>query len=380
MYLHHILLNIMKKIIFLWAAVWSIALMSCAQEAQQNKTGAIAQNDKSDAAVQKIKKSDAEWKTLLNEQQYEVLREKGTERAFSSPLNNNKKKGFYTCAACKQVLFGSEQKFDSGTGWPSFWQPYSPQSIITATDHSHGMERDEVVCARCGGHLGHMFGDGPEPTGLRYCINGTSLQFDEQLPPQQQQNRSYAPKAGMETAVFAQGCFWCMEEIFEQIIGVDEVISGYTGGAEANPTYKAVGSGSTGHAEAIEIQYDPRQITYEQLLKVYFFAGDVTQENGQGPDIGKQYRSAIFYKSEAEQKVALRYIEELEAQKLFTKKIAVEVLPYRNFYPAEAYHQNYARLNPADHYVQAVSLPRCQNALAHFPELVKPDKKKNSEK
>ncbi len=129
--------------------------------------------------IPKVVKSDAEWKKELSKEAYYVLREKGTERAFTSDLLDNKKTGIYTCAACGLSLFKSSTKFKSGTGWPSFWQPINKESVIEESDYSLGMERVEVLCARCDGHLGHVFPDGPKPTGLRYCLNGVSLNFEE---------------------------------------------------------------------------------------------------------------------------------------------------------------------------------------------------------
>jgi peptide-methionine (R)-S-oxide reductase len=130
------------------------------------------------APVTKLEKSNAEWKTTLTAAQFAVLREKGTERAGSSPLLKEHRAGVFRCGACDLPLFASDAKFESGTGWPSFWKPFVPANVLTTTDASLGMERDEVLCARCGGHLGHVFDDGPKPTGLRYCLNGVALKFE----------------------------------------------------------------------------------------------------------------------------------------------------------------------------------------------------------
>jgi len=306
---------------------------------------------------EKIKKSEIYWKENLTKKQFYIARKKGTERAFSHPYNSNKKEGTYICSSCNNPLFASNTKFKSGTGWPSFWKPYFSKSVIVGVDNSYGMTRDELICARCDAHIGHVFNDGPEPTGLRYCINGESLKFVHEQK--------------LEKVVFAQGCFWCVEEIFESIKGVKDVVSGYAGGTEKNPTYKQVGAGSTSHAESIEVTYDSNEITYEELLKVYFNSGNITQINGQGNDRGPQYRSIVFYTSVIQKKQIRNYINELENSGKYSKKVAVEVLPFKKFYVAEEYHQNYVKLHPNQGYVKSVSIPRYLSAIKNFPELLK---------
>ena len=137
-----------------------------------------AEKKGSNSVIEKVVKTEDEWKKVLTPEQFQVLRKHGTERAFTSPLNDNHQKGVFVCAACGLTLFNSAQKFDSGTGWPSFWAPIDPTHIGTTTDRSFFQTRTEVHCARCGGHLGHVFEDGPKPTGLRYCMNGVSLKFE----------------------------------------------------------------------------------------------------------------------------------------------------------------------------------------------------------
>ncbi len=177
-----------------------------------------------------------------------------------------------------------------------------------------------------------------------------------------------------QKATFAYGCFWCVEGAFESVIGVEEAISGYAGGEEQNPDYNWVGSGKTGHAEAVEVYYDSTVISYETLLKVFFAAGDPTQVNGQGPDHGRQYRSIIFYRNDREKRIAEKMIADLNASKKYSNPISMEVVPFKKFWTAEDYHQNYILLNPDNPYVQNESIPRIQRMQRQFPEFIKPEK------
>jgi peptide methionine sulfoxide reductase msrA/msrB len=305
---------------------------------------------------EKIAKSDDEWKKILTPKQYYVLREHGTERPFSSDLYENKEQGVYVCAGCNNPLFSSDTKFDSGTGWPSYYKPYSSKSLDVHTDNSLGMSRDALTCKRCGGHLGHVFDDGPAPTGLRYCIDGDGLLF---IP-------SHAP---MSIATFAGGCFWCTETIFENIKGVSEVVSGYAGGDESNPSYESVGAGMTGHAESFQVYYDPKVISYADLLHVFFASIDPTTVDGQAPDFGKQYRTIAFYNDEGEKTLIENKIKEIA--KAYSKPIATQIVKFTKFYEAEEYHQDFVRRNPNQGYVQAVSIPRREKTLSKVKELVK---------
>ncbi|MDQ6843493.1 MAG: peptide-methionine (S)-S-oxide reductase MsrA [Bacteroidota bacterium] len=176
-------------------------------------------------------------------------------------------------------------------------------------------------------------------------------------------------------ATFSGGCFWCEEAVFESVKGVKEAVSGYSGGTEPNPTYEQVGRGSTGHAETVNVYYDPTEVSYPTLLKVYFGSEDPTQVNGQGPDRGEQYRSIIFYRNSLEKKEAEDYINQLNASKKFDAPIAAQVVPFVKFWQAEDYHQNYIANNPYVPYVVMESLPRIKRFQKQFPELIKPDHK-----
>jgi peptide-methionine (S)-S-oxide reductase len=176
-------------------------------------------------------------------------------------------------------------------------------------------------------------------------------------------------------ATFAAGCFWHEEALFESVKGVAEAISGYAGGTTKNPTYESVETGNTGHAESVMVYYDPSVISYSTLLKVYFAGQDPTQVNGQGPDEGTQYRSIAFYTNNAEKKQIEDYIKQMSASGKYNAPIAVRVMPFTAFWPAEAYHQDYIAKNPDGAYVQHVSIPEIQHFQKLYPELIKPDHK-----
>ncbi|MCX2836730.1 peptide-methionine (S)-S-oxide reductase MsrA [Salinimicrobium sp. MT39] len=174
---------------------------------------------------------------------------------------------------------------------------------------------------------------------------------------------------GLKKAYFASGCFWCVEAVFESVVGVKEAIAGYSGGHTENPTYEESNTGRTGHAEAVEVIYDPEIIDFETLTDVYFGSMDPTQKNGQGPDIGSQYRSIIFYQNAQQKKIIEQKLKELAEQ--YKKAIAVEVLPFQKFWKAEDYHQNYKKYNPNDPYIRNVSVPRMNRFKNKFPQLLK---------
>ena len=334
-------------------------------------------------SVPPVVKSEEEWKAQLTPEQYEIVRKAGTERAFCGNLLDNKKEGVYSCVGCRLPLFSSASKFDSGTGWPSFFQPIAQGNVAEKADRSYGMVRTEINCARCDGHLGHVFDDGPRPTGLRFCLNSESLEFTELeevgslADPAADSASAAAPQAATGSGphaeiVFAGGCFWCVEAVFEELDGVIEAVSGYAGGTAEDANYKAVCTGTTGHAEAVKIVFDPNKISYEDLLKVHFATHDPTTKDRQGNDVGPQYRSAIFYATPQEQELAKAFLQDLGEAEVFPKPIVTTLEPLTEFFPAEDYHQNYVCLNPTQGYVRSVALPKVEKVREKFREKLKP--------
>jgi peptide methionine sulfoxide reductase msrA/msrB len=297
---------------------------------------------KSGFKIQPLSKSQIDkLAEKLTPDEAKVILKKGTEAAFCGNLVDNHKEGTYVCRLCGLPLFSSDSKFNSGTGWPSFFQPVDPDHIRNLRDTSYGMERIEIECARCGAHLGHVFDDGPKPTGLRYCLNSVSLVFYEKgqdLPAESRPIKT-------ETAYFAGGCFWGVEDRFQQVPGVLDAISGYMGGKTKNPTYEQVCTHTTGHAETVKVVYDPAKVTYQQLLAWFFKFHDPTQVDGQGPDLGDNYRSAIFAADAKQLDEAKAFVEQQGKSERFKgRPIATQVVaPDKSgpFYEAEEYHQDY---------------------------------------
>ncbi len=261
----------------------------------------------------------------LTPEEENIIVHKGTERPFTGTLLNNKAEGTYACKRCGAPLYRSQDKFDSNCGWPSFDDEISG-AVHRQTD-TDGY-RTEITCAACGAHLGHVFtGEGFTPKNTRHCVNSLSMTFIPALKGKE-----------TGTAYFAGGCFWGTEYFFAKTPGVTSTTVGYMGGHTDNPTYKEVCSGKTGHYEANEIKYDTTKISYENLVKLFFEIHDFTQTDGQGPDIGQQYLSVIFYQNDWQKETAEKCIGILTEKGY---KVATKLLPASTFWKAEDYHQDY---------------------------------------
>ncbi len=320
---------------------------------------AWAQTAKKEAgAVKSFPKANSEeLKKKLSPEQFRVTQECGTEPPFQNEYWDNHADGIYVDVVSGEPLFSSKDKFDSGSGWPSFTKPLEP-NVTEKKDVSHGMTRVEVRSKNADSHLGHVFPDGPRAQGgLRYCINSASLRFIPAAKLEAEGYGQYAAQFGLqakapvadgkEVAILAGGCFWGMEDIIRKIPGVLETEAGYTGGWLKNPKYDDTHDSKSGHAEAVRVVFDPSKLSYADLLEKWFFRmHDPTTLNRQGNDVGTQYRSAIFFTSDEQKKVAEEVKARVDKAGKWNKPIVTEIAAASTWYPAEDYHQDYLVKNP----------------------------------
>lgn len=305
----------------------------------------------------------------LTPEERRIIEFRGTEPPFSGRFWNHHEAGTYACRRCGAPLFASGAKFDSGTGWPSFDQALD--GAVREVPDADGA-RTEIVCAQCGGHLGHVFwGEGFTARQTRHCVNSLSLSFVSSggegdgaavLPGATASAGTCAPgqrepstASRTAQAFFAGGCFWGVEYWFERMDGVLSAESGYMGGHVDSPTYRQVCSGATGHVEVVRVVFDPSRVTYEALARRFFEIHDPTQVDRQGPDIGQQYRSVVFYQDDAQRDAAMRLMRTLVARGF---EVATRLEPATTFWPAEDYHQDY--------YEHKGSVPYCHTPVDRF--------------
>lgn len=267
------------------------------------------------------------WQKLTPAEE-RVIVHKGTEAPFSGRYDKFNEAGVFVCRRCGAALYRSTDKFDAGCGWPSF-DAEIPGALLRQPEADG--RRTEIQCAHCGAHLGHVFtGEHLTPRDTRYCANSISMDF----VPQARVGNHF------KRAVFAGGCFWGVEYFMQQATGVVQTTVGYTGGQKPRPTYEDVCSHTTGHAEAVEVIYDPLQTSFENLARLFFEIHDPTQTDRQGPDVGDQYRSEIFYVNEEQKQTAEKLVAELQRKGW---PVVTRLTPIAVFWPAEQYHQDYYR-------------------------------------
>jgi peptide methionine sulfoxide reductase msrA/msrB len=343
----------MKTVVTAAAALLAVGLLVVMRQGRAQPTNISTYEPE---RMKDFKKPEpARLKQELSTEQFNVTQQCGTEPPFRNAYWNNHKPGIYVDVVSGQPLFSSLDKFDSGTGWPSFTQPLKGTDVVEKTDSTLGMERTEVRSSLADSHLGHVFNDGPAANGLRYCINSAALNF---IPVDEMDQAGYGQylepfvKAGLvkapvhETAILAGGCFWGMEEIIRKIPGVVKTTVGYSGGTTPDPTYEDVCTGTTGHAESIQVVFDSTRLSYETLLDYFFRMHDPTTLNRQHNDVGTQYRSAIFYTTDEQKQTAERVKARWDKSGKFNRPITTEITAAKTFYPAEDYHQKYLVKHP----------------------------------
>ena len=279
---------------------------------------------KSPATAGSSEEKEMKFNKLTPEEE-RVIVHKGTERPFTGMYDHFFEQGTYVCKRCDAPLYSSTDKFDSGCGWPSF-DDEIPGAVKRTRDADGS--RTEITCAKCGAHLGHVFeGEGLTDKNMRHCVNSISMTF---IPEEKE--------VKTETGYFAGGCFWGTEHLFKELEGVISTRVGYMGGSKAKPTYKDVCTGTTNHAEAVEVVFDPSKTDYETVAKYFFEIHDPTQDDRQGPDVGSQYRSAVFYTDDNQKQIAEKLIKILKGKGY---DVVTEVTKADSFWVGEDYHQDY---------------------------------------
>ncbi len=296
----------------LWLLIFAIVVVFLILPGKEGQNMTKSEHDKDKIAKYNV----------LTPAEAEVILKKGTESPYTGKYYKNKAGGVYTCKQCDAPLYSSQNKFDSDCGWPSF-----DDELFRAVKRQSDSDgrRTEILCANCDAHLGHVFlGEGFTSKNTRHCVNSISMNF--------------VPLEKTERAIFASGCFWGTEYHFKKVKGVLLTSAGFTGGHVKSPYYQQVCAGTTGHAEAIEVIFDPTKVSYEDLTKLYFETHDPTQINRQGPDVGEQYRSEIFYVDEHQKETAQKLVDQLKSKGY---KVATRLTPASPFWKAEDYHQDY---------------------------------------
>ena len=295
----------------------------------------------------------------LTPEEERIILHKGTEAPFTGEYDDHFQQGTYICKRCSSPLYRSKDKFRSGCGWPSFDDAI--EGRVRETPDADG-SRTEITCATCGAHLGHVFvGERLTAKDTRHCVNSLSMKFVAEV--------AEAPTT--ERATLGGGCFWCIEGTMRLLKGVNEVVSGFAGGAKPNPTYEEVSRGNTGHIEVAQVTFDPAVISYKQLLTVFFSLHDPTTPGRQGNDVGEQYSSVIFTHNEQQGEEAAALMAELTEQAVWPAPIVTQLRPLETFWIAEDYHQKYLERNPQQPYCRAIIAPKVAKLRQKWAHLLK---------